>query len=86
MGLDGGKVTSFHPADAFIGVPSFGPAPQTLEDRMINGLKDLGTDDMPVILCPPADEGVEETDQRSGSGALVGVNNAPHFPVVSPIC
>jgi len=34
LGPDGGKVAGFHPADAFIGMPSFGPAPQRLKDRM----------------------------------------------------
>ena len=71
LGVDGSKVASFHPANAFIGMPSFGPAPQRLEDRMIDRLEDLGADDMPVIQCPPASEGVEQTDQGAGSGALV---------------
>src|SRR5215475_3288597 len=65
VGANGGKVASFDPADAFMGMPSFGPAPQRLEDRMVDRLKDLGADNMPVILCPPSNEGVEQTDQRT---------------------
>jgi hypothetical protein len=79
LSADGGKVAGLHPADAFIGMSSFGPAPQRLEDRMIDRLEDLGADDMPVILRPPSNEGVEETDQRPGSGALVGFDDAPDF-------
>src|SRR5215471_16430065 len=76
---NGGEVAGFDPADAFLGMPPFGPAPQRLEDRMINRLKDFGADHMPVIQCPPANEGVEETDERPGSGALVGFADAPNF-------
>src|SRR5262249_29371379 len=56
---------------------SFRPAPESLEDRMVDRLEDLGADDMPVILCPPSNEGVEETDQGPGGGALVGLDDAP---------
>ena len=79
LGVEGSKVASCHPANAFIGMPSFRPAPQRLIDRMIDRLEDLGADDMPVILCPSSNEGVQETDQRPGSGALVGFDDAPDF-------
>ena len=79
VGANGGEVAGFHPADAFLGMPSFRPAPQRLIDRMIDRLEDLGADDMPVILCPSSNEGVQKTDQRPGGGALVGVDNIPDF-------
>jgi hypothetical protein len=79
MGTDGGEVAGLHPANAFIRVPSFGPAPERLKDRMVDRLKDLGADAMPVILRPASNEGVEETDQRPGSGALVGFDDASDF-------
>ena len=36
LSANGGEVAGFDPAHAFIGMPSFGPAPQRLEDRMID--------------------------------------------------
>ena len=79
MSTYGGKVAGLHPADAFIGMPSFGPAPQGLKDRMIDRLEDLGANGMPVIQCPAPDERVQKADQGPGSGALVRSNHAPDF-------
>jgi hypothetical protein len=79
VGVNGGEVTGFDPAHAFSGMPSFSPAPQTLEDRMIGRLKHFGADDMPVIQCPSANEGIEQTDQGAGSGALVGFDDGSDF-------
>ena len=36
LSADGGEVAGFDPAHAFIGMPSFCPTPQRLEDRMID--------------------------------------------------
>lgn len=79
VGADGGEVAGFDPAHAFIGMSPFRPAPKSLKDRMINRLEDLRADAMPVIQCPPANEGVEKTDQGPGSGALVGFDDAADF-------
>src|SRR5712692_2614287 len=79
-GTHGGKIAGLHPTNAFIGMPSFGPAPQRLKDRVIHRLKDFGADDLPVIQCPAPDERVQKVDQGPGSGALVSFDQATNLP------
>src|SRR5687767_6390482 len=77
VATDGCKVFGFDPAARFLGMPSFRPAPQCLEDGMVNGTKGCHTDDMPVIVCPTGDDRVEHRYQLSSWRLFVGLYRFP---------
>ena len=77
---EGHKVAGFHPSPALVGMATFGPAPQRLEDRMIHRLEDFGADPMPVIQRPAPDERVQVANEGTRWRTLVGFDDPSDFP------
>ena len=50
---------------AFVGMPSFGPAPDGLEDLMVDFAKGVFADNVSMVLCPTADDGIESCDEQT---------------------
>ncbi len=68
---NGGEIFPAYPSWRFVRVPTLGPAPQGLEDRMIHLGKGHFTHHMAVIIGPPAKQRVElaNPDSTQFSGA-----------------
>ncbi len=56
-------------------MPSSRPLPQGEKDRSINAIEGGFADHVPVIPGPSANDSVELTDQVSGGGLLVVLND-----------
>jgi len=73
------EVFLFNPTFAFIGMASNSPAPEGLEDGMIDLGEDGFTDHVLVVLRPASDDRVEHGDDLACRGLAVGVDELPHL-------
>jgi len=62
-----GPVFSFQPGCALVSMPPFHPLPQTVPDACVNITECLAGYNMPVIIGPAPDFGVELTDHAYGA-------------------
>src|SRR2546429_4548280 len=58
-------------------MPSSGPLPQTVEDGVVNALKDSFADHVPVIVGPAPYFGIQPIDQLGGRQAQGGFDYLP---------
>ena len=65
------KILRFYPLPWLVGVSAACPSPQCLEDRMVYLSKGTFTADVPVIVGPPPNQGVELHDQVTGFGLFI---------------
>ena len=61
--IDGFKVSFLNPLFGLVGVSPFRPSPQSLEDGMADSGEGDFTHDVLVILCPSANDWVEEHNE-----------------------
>ena len=65
------------PAAAFLGMSSHRPLPQAVENGVVHTDKGLLTRDIPTVVRPAPDLGVEEGDQTIGRRLFVSFNDLP---------
>jgi hypothetical protein len=75
----GTEVAGFNLAGGFAWVAPFGPAPECLKDRAVDVAKGALVDDVAVVLCPAANEGIEHLDEFAGWGLAVGGDEASYL-------
>src|ERR1700712_4238992 len=73
------EVTRFYPASGLGWVTPFSPAPEGVKECAVDGAEGALTDDVPVVLCPAANEWVEDLGELASWGLAMAPDKAPHL-------
>ncbi len=69
------KVAISDPASGFVRVATFAPSVDSSPYKVIDFGKRLGTDDVPMIVCPTSEHRVELVDERIRRSAFMAFTN-----------
>ena len=72
-----------HPGVGFLWVSSVHPPSQCAIDRVVYIMKHIRADDMPMILCPSTNDGIEYQDQSACGQRVVFLDDLPNLFQVS---
>ena len=70
------KVAVGDPASGFIWVATFAPSVDSAPHKVIDLSKHLGTDNVPMVVCPASEYGVELVDELIRRSTFVAFTNS----------